>query len=201
VPLAHLRRSTSCLPGLASRNYHAPAAEISPSRPLYALPAMAESLKSIQDELNNIPLVDEDAQEVADDDTRTRPADRLPEPSETKGPERQDAAVHAWFPHEDGVESMPSSLANGSDTPPADSLDDDLSSDDAEEKERLIQQVLELQNTLDDLSQRVDSVKEENLKLKSENQVLGQYIENLMAASSVFQSTSTNPAGQKKGKK
>ena len=41
-----------------------------------------------------------------------------------------------------------------------------------------------------DLSQRVDSVKEENLKLKSENQVLGQYIENLMAASSVFQSTS-----------
>lgn len=40
-----------------------------------------------------------------------------------------------------------------------------------------------------DLSQRVDSVKEESLKLRSENQVLGQYIENLMAASSVFQST------------
>ncbi|ESN93138.1 hypothetical protein HELRODRAFT_89237 [Helobdella robusta] len=59
-----------------------------------------------------------------------------------------------------------------------------------EEKRRLIGQVLELQNTLDDLSQRVDSVKEENLKLKSENLVLGQYIENLMAASSVFQSTS-----------
>lgn len=64
-----------------------------------------------------------------------------------------------------------------------------------------------------DLSQRVDSVKEENLKLRSENQVLGQYIENLMSgniiklfacylmniyfqllfsASSVFQSTSPN---------
>jgi short coiled-coil protein len=43
---------------------------------------------------------------------------------------------------------------------------------------------------LKDLSQRVDSVKEENLKLRAENQVLGQYIENLMAASSVFQSTS-----------
>lgn len=40
-----------------------------------------------------------------------------------------------------------------------------------------------------DLSQRVDSVKEENLKLRSENQVLGHYIENLMSASSVFQST------------
>ena len=33
------------------------------------------------------------------------------------------------------------------------------------------------QNTLDDLSQRVDSVKEQNSKLKSENQVSTQYIE------------------------
>lgn len=61
--------------------------------------------------------------------------------------------------------------------------------DEMEEKARLITQVLELQNTLDDLSQRVDGVKEENFKLRSENQVLGQYIENLMSASSVFQST------------
>lgn len=51
-------------------------------------------------------------------------------------------------------------------------------------------------NLLTDLSSRVDTVKEENLKLKSENQVLGQYIENLMAASSVFQSTS--PKSKKK---
>lgn len=48
-----------------------------------------------------------------------------------------------------------------------------------------------------DLSQRVDGVKEENLKLRSENQVLGQYIENLMSASSVFQST-TSPNSVKK---
>lgn len=39
------------------------------------------------------------------------------------------------------------------------------------------------------LSTKVDSVKEENIRLKSENQVLGQYIENLMSASSVFQNT------------
>lgn len=77
------------------------------------------------------------------------------------------------------------------------SLDPDINPDEEEEKQRLISQVLELQNTLDDLSQRVDSVKEENLKLKSENQVLGQYIENLMDASSVFQSTS--PKSKKKG--
>nr|XP_005891413.1 PREDICTED: uncharacterized protein LOC102275015 [Bos mutus] len=60
-----------------------------------------------------------------------------------------------------------------------------------EEKTRLINQVLELQHTLEDLSARVDAVKEENLKLKSENQVLKQYIENLMSASSVFQTTDT----------
>lgn len=65
-----------------------------------------------------------------------------------------------------------------------------------EEKTRMICQVLELQNTLEDLSQRVDNVKEENLKLKSENAVLGQYIENLMANSSVFQHT--NPKNKKK---
>jgi len=78
-------------------------------------------------------------------------------------------------------------LSNG---PNSHSLDPDINPDEEEERRRLVNQVLELQNTLDDLSRRVDSVKEENLKLKSENQVLGQYIENLMAASSVFQSTS-----------
>jgi len=81
------------------------------------------------------------------------------------------------------------------------SHDPDLNPDEEEEKRRLISQVLELQNTLDDLSQRVDSVKEENLKLKSENQVLGQYIENLMAASSVFQSTSPKTKKKSVGKK
>jgi len=76
------------------------------------------------------------------------------------------------------------------------SLDSENPLDDDEEKQRLISQVLELQNTLDDLSSRVDTVKVENLKLKSENQVLGQYIENLMAASSVFQSAT--PKAKKK---
>ena len=57
-----------------------------------------------------------------------------------------------------------------------------------EEKQRLIERVLELQSTLDDLSRKVTDVKEENLKLKSENQILGGYIENLMTASNVFQS-------------
>ena len=72
-------------------------------------------------------------------------------------------------------------------------LDADLTPEEQEEKARLIAQVLELQNTLDDLSSRVDNVKEENLRLRSENQVLGQYIENLMAASSVFQPANEQP--------
>uniref|UniRef100_A0A2S2Q095 Short coiled-coil protein B n=1 Tax=Sipha flava TaxID=143950 RepID=A0A2S2Q095_9HEMI len=88
------------------------------------------------------------------------------------------------------MDSLQSSFTNGSCSPSRISLDPDMSPDELEEKARLITQVLELQNTLDDLSQRVDSVKEENLKLRSENQVLGQYIENLMSASSVFQTTS-----------
>ncbi|GMS88992.1 hypothetical protein PENTCL1PPCAC_11167 [Pristionchus entomophagus] len=66
---------------------------------------------------------------------------------------------------------------------------------DAEEKARLIAHVLELQDTLDDLSQRVECVKEESVKLRSENQVLGQYIQNLMASSSVFQSSTPAPKG------
>jgi len=64
-----------------------------------------------------------------------------------------------------------------------------LAEEEALEKAKLTTQVLELQNTLEQLSNRVDGVKEDNLKLKSENQVLGQYIENLMNASNVFQST------------
>lgn len=61
-----------------------------------------------------------------------------------------------------------------------------------EEKQRLVERVLELQTTLDDLSKKVNNVKEENLKLKSENQILGGYIENLMSASNVFQSALQN---------
>eukprot|EP00051_Salpingoeca_urceolata_P026762 m.478554 g.478554 ORF g.478554 m.478554 type:complete len:77 (+) comp21163_c0_seq1:347-577(+) len=61
-------------------------------------------------------------------------------------------------------------------------------------KAELVAQVLQLQTTLDELSQRVDAVKDENGKLKSENHVLTQYIENLMASSSVFKASGTTDA-------
>ena len=57
------------------------------------------------------------------------------------------------------------------------------------EKEALIRKIIELQSTLQDLSQRVNSVKEENSRLKAENQVLNQYIENLMVTSGIFKPT------------
>jgi len=136
-------------------------------------------------EMNSIPLADDDPQAV------------IPDDSDNAGVERDTS-----------LDSMSSRFTNDSSEQ---QNSDDINLDEQEEKARLISQVMELQNTLDgkiivnfkdsrwiihtlfavaDLSQRVDSVKEENLKLKSENQVLGQYIENLMAASSVFQSTS-----------
>ena len=54
------------------------------------------------------------------------------------------------------------------------------------EKEALIMKIIELQSTLQDLSQRVNTVKEENSRLKTENQVLNQYIDNLMRTSGIF---------------
>ena len=96
------------------------------------------------------------------------------------------------------MDSLQSSYSTNRSSTPDSSMEADTTPDELEEKARLITQVLELQNTLDDLSQRVDSVKEENLKLRSENQVLAQYIENLMSASSVFQSTNGPNNGKKK---
>lgn len=41
-----------------------------------------------------------------------------------------------------------------------------------EEKEKLMMEILELQNTLHDLSQRIHAVKEENEQLQTDNQVI-----------------------------
>ncbi|XP_003741075.1 short coiled-coil protein B [Galendromus occidentalis] len=121
---------------------------------------------------DDIPLADVDGEEVKDSTP-----DGLPDVGLARSGSVPVVDEHLYFEEENHDGSTFSSL------------DHDLNADETEEKSRLISQVLELQNTLDDLSQRVDCVKEENLKLKSENQVLGQYIENLMSASSVFQST------------
>ena len=72
---------------------------------------------------------------------------------------------------------------------PTDATTSSSENTESAEKQELISHILELQNTLHDLSQRVNSVKEENSRLKSENQVLNKYIENLMVTSGIFKST------------
>lgn len=137
---------------------------------------------------------DEDSIPLADDDPSALVDDSLLD--------TQDEKMLEWKRKADfeSLDSIPSMLSDRSDLGASHGhisdhmtrmcLDPDFSPDEQEEKARLIAQVLELQNTLDDLTHRVDKVKEENLKLKSENTVLGQYIENLMQASQVFQAVS-----------
>ncbi|XKL64734.1 hypothetical protein PGB90_004820 [Kerria lacca] len=138
---------------------------------------MEDSKTKMQEELNSIPLVDDDPQLVIEDDNdSSHDSDDLQ--------------------RNHSIDSIPSSFTNENSSPSRNNFDIDISPDELEEKARLITQVLELQNTLDDLSHRVECVKDETFKLRSENQVLGQYIENLMSASSVFQSTS--PKSKKK---
>lgn len=56
----------------------------------------------------------------------------------------------------------------------------DLSSYGQLDKESLIEKILQLQQTLSDLTSRIDQVRNENLGLKGENSVLKEYINNLM---------------------
>ncbi|VEN36638.1 unnamed protein product [Callosobruchus maculatus] len=48
------------------------------------------------------------------------------------------------------------------------------------EREMLVSQIVELQSTLSDLSLKVDNIKLENFKLRSDNEVLVHYIQNLV---------------------
>lgn len=110
---------------------------------------VSESKIESSDEENRIPMADEITDE--DDDHVIQ--------------EQQQQAT----PSEDTGRGGPESLTSINILEPEDC---DLSNEEQEEKARLIAQVLELQNTLDDLSSRVDNVKEENLRLRSENQVI-----------------------------
>ena len=156
---------------------------------------------------------DESANAASDDDTRIPMADEILDDEEELATTEEESNAASNVATGGGPDRCPSFLSLKSfyhcqlravhlfhTTRSLTLLDgDDLTSEEQEEKARLIAQVLELQNTLDDLSSRVDNVKEENLRLRSENQVLGQYIENLMAASSVFQPANGEPAGRAGG--
>ena len=87
--------------------------------------------RSLEQEIEDMPLVDEDAPEVSDDEA---PGANESISSGIGSPSGQ---VH---PHEDGDGDADDEGEGG---------DHDLSPDEVEEKERLIQQIMELQNTLD----------------------------------------------------
>jgi hypothetical protein len=107
----------------------------------------------LQDDLNNIPLADDDPQVVIQDDG-----------------DNADNSNMSEMIRQRSLDSLPSSFTNGSSSPGPNSrflcimgkvvsvnvdkafllgLDPDISPDEQEEKARLISQVLELQNTLD----------------------------------------------------
>ena len=48
------------------------------------------------------------------------------------------------------------------------------------EKEELIEKILQLQQTLQDITTRIDGVRNQNQTLREENTVLKEYINNLM---------------------
>jgi len=152
------------------------------------------------DDSESIPLADDDPSAIIDDESSSQfsEADRRATKWK-KGYESFDSIPSMISDVPPVIGSGPSSLLLGETASHIseqmsrmcmDSNDENYSPNEVEEKARLIAQVLELQNTLDDLTNRVDAVKEENLKLRSENSVLGQYIENLMQASAVFQAVS-----------
>lgn len=147
---------------------------------------------SLEQQMDSMPLVDEDAVEISDEEARrVAAAQPLPAAHEL---EFESNGFTTQIPHETRIESMPSSGIGSPSAGPAcesaacllvqwnvDStastqiaatliielmrclascfwplvdaaLDTDLSPDEAEERERLIQQVMELQNTLGGLS-------------------------------------------------
>lgn len=56
----------------------------------------------------------------------------------------------------------------------------DLSSYGSLQKDELIDKILQLQQTLQDLTMRIEQVRDENQNLKDENLLLKEYINNLM---------------------
>jgi len=126
----------------------------------------ANNVEDDEEDINNIPLADDDPQALIPEDdlltnnTISHSSSIVSSSSGAAGAGERGGDHHggsAHHHHHHGLtrsfDSFPSTFTN-------DSLSSaDLSQDEQEEKASRIAQVLELQNTLDDLSQRVDTVK------------------------------------------
>ncbi|KAI9258921.1 hypothetical protein BDA99DRAFT_514525 [Phascolomyces articulosus] len=69
---------------------------------------------------------------------------------------------------------------------------DNYITEDAEQRELLVSNVLQLQSQLRALISRVDSAKSEHHSLLTENQMLQKYINNSLTSTAVFGATQTN---------
>ncbi|KAI8146967.1 hypothetical protein BJV82DRAFT_597224 [Fennellomyces sp. T-0311] len=69
---------------------------------------------------------------------------------------------------------------------------DDYITEDAEQRELLVSNVLQLQSQLRALISRVDSAKSEHHSLLTENQMLQKYINNSLTSTAVFGATQSN---------
>jgi hypothetical protein len=99
--------------------------------------AKATGSNSLQEAINDMPLVDDDAPEILSDDEESV---------------NNNIAPAGGQPNIESIESVPfsdtvSTAARSSNV--VEKEEEDMTEEEKEEKERLIQQIMELQNTLD----------------------------------------------------
>ena len=58
-----------------------------------------------------------------------------------------------------------------------------------DEKAELIKNILEMSRTLDDITNKIADVKKDTIRLKQENEVINEYVANLMEQSKTFEPT------------
>ena len=58
-----------------------------------------------------------------------------------------------------------------------------------DEKAELIKKILEMSRTLDDITNKIADVKKDTIRLKQENEVINEYVANLMEQSKTFEPT------------
>ena len=56
-----------------------------------------------------------------------------------------------------------------------------------DEKQELINRIMEMSRTLDDITNKIADVKKDTLRLTGENEVMDEYLANLMAQSKTFE--------------
>ena len=67
--------------------------------------------------------------------------------------------------------------------------DEDYEEESGDEKSLLIKTILEMSRTLDDISNKIADIKKDTIRLKQENQVIDEYVSNLMEQSKTFEPT------------